>query len=295
MNTLFESTIKSLPLINRGKVRDLYEIDDKHLLIVTTDRISAFDVVLPTAITGKGIVLTETAKFWMKKFKHILPNQLADDLKLTDFLTPEEIQEIGGRAMIVHKLKPLPIEAIVRGYIVGSGWKEYKKNGTVCGIKLAKGLSKAEKLPEPIFTPSTKADIGDHDENISYQEMVKIIGKDKAKQVKKFSLELYQQAAEFAIERGIIIADTKFEFGEDENGVIHLIDEALTPDSSRFWSAKSYKTGSNPNSFDKQYVRDYLETLAWNKKSPAPELPQKIVDATLEKYQEAQARLMENN
>ncbi|MGC9386823.1 MAG: phosphoribosylaminoimidazolesuccinocarboxamide synthase [Hydrogenovibrio sp.] len=294
MQPLYESDLTSLPLINRGKVRDLYDIDEKHLLIVTTDRISAFDVVLPTPIPGKGRILTDTALFWMNKAESILPNQLASDLLLADLLTPEELQALEGRGMIVRKLKPLPVEAIVRGYLVGSGWKEYKKTQTVCGIELPAGLKKAEQLPEPLFTPSTKAEIGDHDENIAYDDVVKLIGEDKARQVKDYSLALYKMAAEFALERGIIIADTKFEFGEDENGVIHLIDEALTPDSSRFWPAKTYQVGKNPDSFDKQYIRDYLESLGWNKTAPGPELPQEVVDMTLQKYQEAQARLMEN-
>lgn len=294
MQPLYESSLSSLPLINKGKVRDLYDIDDRHLLIVTTDRISAFDVILPTPIPGKGVILTETAKFWMKKAQDILPNQLADDLALADILTEEELAQVSGRAMIVRKFKPLPVEAIVRGYLVGSGWKEYKKSGTVCGIPLPEGLKKAQQLPEPLFTPSTKAEVGDHDENISYEEVVKLIGEDKAKQVKDYSIRLYQMAADYAAERGIIIADTKFEFGEDENGVIHLIDEALTPDSSRFWPANQYKVGKNPESFDKQYIRDYLETLDWDKTAPGPELPQEIVDMTFQKYHEAQSRLMDN-
>lgn len=294
MTPLYESNLSRLKLINKGKVRDLYDIDDTHLLIVTTDRVSAFDVVLPTPIPGKGRILTETAIFWMKKAVSILPNQLSKDLLLADVLTEDELAHIDGRGMIVRKLKPLPVEAIVRGYLVGSGWKEYKKSQTVCGIPLPKGLQKAEKLPEPLFTPSTKAAVGDHDENISYAEVVKLIGEAKAIQVRDFSIALYKMAAEFALERGIIIADTKFEFGEDENGTIHLIDEALTPDSSRFWPAKKYKVGKNPESFDKQYIRDYLETLDWDKTSPGPELPQEVVDMTIQKYQEAQARLMEN-
>jgi phosphoribosylaminoimidazole-succinocarboxamide synthase len=294
MKPLYESNLTSLPLINKGKVRDLYDVDDKHLLIVTTDRISAFDVVLPTPIPGKGRILTETAVFWMKKAADILPNQLADDITLADVLTPEELEQIQGRGMIVKKLKPLPVEAIVRGYLVGSGWKEYKKTQTVCGIPLPEGLKKAEQLPEPLFTPSTKAAVGEHDENISFEEVVKLMGEERAQKVKKYSLALYKMASEFAAERGIIIADTKFEFGEDENGVIHLIDEALTPDSSRFWPAKTYQVGKNPDSFDKQYIRDYLESLDWNKTAPGPELPEEIVDMTLQKYQEAQSRLMEN-
>ncbi|MBN2607377.1 MAG: phosphoribosylaminoimidazolesuccinocarboxamide synthase [Thiotrichales bacterium] len=294
MKPLYESNLTSLPLINKGKVRDLYDVDDKHLLIVTTDRISAFDVVLPTPIPGKGRILTDTAVFWMKKAADILPNQLADDITVADVLTPEELEQIQGRGMIVKKLKPLPVEAIVRGYLVGSGWKEYKKTQTVCGIPLPEGLKKAEQLSEPLFTPSTKAAVGEHDENISFEEVVKLMGEERAQKVKEYSLALYKMASEFAAERGIIIADTKFEFGEDENGVIHLIDEALTPDSSRFWPAKTYQVGKNPDSFDKQYIRDYLESLDWNKTAPGPELPEEIVDMTLQKYQEAQSRLMEN-
>lgn len=294
MQPLYESSLTSLPLINKGKVRDLYDVDDDHLLIVTTDRISAFDVILPTPIAGKGRILTETAQFWMHKAESILPNQLADDLKLAEVLTPDELSQLDGRGMIVKKLKPLPVEAIVRGYLVGSGWKEYKKKQTVCGIELPKGLKKAQKLPEPLFTPSTKAEIGEHDENISFEEVCSLIGQQKAKKVRDLSLALYQMAADFAIERGIIIADTKFEFGEDDNGTIYLIDEALTPDSSRFWPVNSYQVGKNPPSFDKQYIRDYLESLDWDKKSPGPELPDEVVEMTFQKYQEAQSRLMDN-
>jgi len=295
MRPLFESSLTSLPLINKGKVRDLYDIDDQHLLIVTTDRISAFDVVLPTPIPGKGRILTETAQFWMHKAQSILPNQLSDDLKFADILTPEELLQLDGRAMIVRKLRPLPVEAIVRGYLVGSGWKEYKKKQTVCGIALPKGLKKAEKLPQPLFTPSTNAELGQHDENISFDEVVARIGKEKAEKIRDYSLALYKMAADFAIERGIIIADTKFEFGEDENGTIHLIDEALTPDSSRFWPVNSYQVGKNPESFDKQFIRDYLETLDWDKTAPGPELPEDVVEMTFQKYQEAQSRLMDNH
>ncbi len=292
MSGLQDSNLTSLTLINKGKVRDLYEIDDQHLLIITTDRISAFDAVLPTAINGKGKILTEMAMFWMSKTTNILPNQLSNDIKLADILSRKEIERIDGRAMIVRKLKPLPIEAIVRGYLVGSGWKEYQQNGRVCGIELPANLQLAQQLPKPLFTPSTKAEVGEHDENISFTEVVKLIGQDKAEAVKKLSIDIYTMAAEFALERGIIIADTKFEFGEDEQGAIHLIDEALTPDSSRFWRASTYKVGSNPDSFDKQYIRDYLETLDWDKKGQAPSLPQNIIDVTLDKYQEAQSRLM---
>ncbi|MBD3776886.1 MAG: phosphoribosylaminoimidazolesuccinocarboxamide synthase [Thiotrichales bacterium] len=294
MQPLYESNLTSLPLISKGKVRDIYDIDDQHLLIVTTDRISAFDVVLPTPIPGKGRILTDTAQFWMKKTREIIPNQLVTDVNLSDYLTSDELKQLDGRGMIVRKLKPLPVEAIVRGYLVGSGWKEYKKSQSVCGIALPAGLEKAEKLPQPLFTPSTKAAVGEHDENISFEQLCEIMGKEKAEKVRDYSLQLYTFAADFALERGIIIADTKFEFGEDENGVIHLIDEALTPDSSRFWPAAKYKVGKNPESFDKQYIRDYLESLDWNKEAPGPELPEEVVLKTLEKYQEAQARLTEN-
>jgi len=295
MQPLYESQLTSLPLVNKGKVRDIYDIDDQHLLIVTTDRISAYDAVLPTPIPGKGRILTDTAQFWMNKTTHIVPNQLVSNLTLADYLTPEELKQLDGRGMIVRKLKPLPVEAIVRGYLVGSGWKEYKKKQSVCGIPLEAGLKKAQQLPEPLFTPSTKAEQGDHDENISFEQLIEIMGEEKSNKVRELSLALYNFAAEFALERGIIIGDTKFEFGEDESGVIHLIDEALTPDSSRFWPAVSYAVGKNPESFDKQYIRDYLDSLDWDKNpETAPELPEDVVLKTYEKYQEAQARLTEN-
>ncbi len=295
MQPLYESNLTSLPLITKGKVRDIYDIDERHLLIVTTDRISAFDAILPTPIPGKGRILTAMPQFWMNKMQDIVPNQLAPEMALADYLTPEELQQLDGRGMIVRKLKPLPVEAIVRGYLVGSGWKEYQKSQSVCGIPLKKGMLLAEKLPEPLFTPSTKAAQGDHDENISFEQLVAIMGQEKSEKVRDLSLKLYTTAAEFALERGIIIADTKFEFGEDENGVIYLIDEALTPDSSRFWPASSYKVGKNPPSFDKQYIRDYLESLDWDKNpNTGPELPDDVVAQTFDKYQEAQARLTEN-
>ncbi|WP_019557139.1 phosphoribosylaminoimidazolesuccinocarboxamide synthase [Thiomicrorhabdus arctica] len=295
MQPLYESNLTSLPLIAKGKVRDIYDIDEHHLLIVTTDRISAFDAILPTPIPGKGRILTAMPQFWMNKMQDIVPNHLAPEMALVDYLTPDELQQLDGRGMIVRKLKPLPVEAIVRGYLVGSGWKEYKKNQSVCGIPLKKGMLLAEKLPEPLFTPSTKAAQGDHDENISFEQLVEIMGLEKSQKVRDLSLKLYTTAAEFALERGIIIADTKFEFGEDEEGVIYLIDEALTPDSSRFWPASSYKVGKNPPSFDKQYIRDYLESLDWDKNpSTGPELPDDVVAQTFDKYQEAQARLTEN-
>lgn len=295
MQPLYESTLTSLPLLNKGKVRDIYDIDDKHLLIVTTDRISAYDAILPTAIPGKGRILTETAQFWMKKMANIVPNQLATEMNLSDYLTADELKQLDGRGMIVKKLKPLPVEAIVRGYLVGSGWKEYKKTQKICGIDLPEGLKNASKLPQPLFTPSTKAEQGEHDENISFKQLVDIMGEEKSNAVRDLSIQLYTTAAEFALERGIIIADTKFEFGEDDEGTIYLIDEALTPDSSRFWPASSYKVGSNPPSFDKQYIRDYLDSLDWDKNpDTAPELPEEIVAKTFEKYQEAQSRLTEN-
>ena len=295
MHALYESSLTSLPLIGNGKVRDIYDIDDKYMLIVTTDRISAYDAILPTPIPGKGRILTDTAQFWMKKMRDIVPNQLAEDMNLADYLTADELKQLDGRGMIVKKLKPLPVEAIVRGYLVGSGWKEYKKKQSVCGIALPEGLKQAAQLPEPLFTPSTKAEQGDHDENISFEQLVEIMGEEKSNKVRNLSIQLYKAAAEFALERGIIIADTKFEFGEDDEGTIYLIDEALTPDSSRFWPASSYKVGSNPPSFDKQYIRDYLDSLDWDK-NPAtgPELPEDVVCKTFEKYQEAQARLTEN-
>jgi len=294
MNALYESQLTSLALINRGKVRDIYDLDEEHLLIVTTDRISAFDVIMPTPIPGKGRVLTETALFWFNRTAGLLPNHIAKDIQLADYLTPDELDQIDGRGMVVRKLKPLPVEAIVRGYLVGSGWKEYQQNQSVCGISLPAGLQNAEKLPEPIFTPSSKAEVGDHDINISFEQMIALVGETQAQQIREYSLALYKQAAEYALERGIIIADTKFEFGTDESGTIYLIDEALTPDSSRFWPASSYAVGQNPPSFDKQYLRDYLESLDWDKTAPAPELPIEVVNKTLEKYQEAQARLIEN-
>lgn len=291
---LHQSTLTSVPLINRGKVRDLYQLDDQHLLIVTTDRISAFDVILPTPIPGKGRILANMAQFWFRHTQGIIRNHLASDLSLSDYLTPDELAQLDGRGVVVGRYTPLPIEAIVRGYLVGSGWKEYQQSQSVCGLALPAGLQLAQQLPEALFTPSSKADVGDHDENITYEQMVAKIGADLAAQVRDISLKLYQSAAEFALARGIIIADTKFEFGLDEQGELVLIDEILTPDSSRFWPAKDYVMGSNPPSFDKQFVRDYLETLDWDKTAPGPELPETVVKATLTKYQEAQARLTEN-
>jgi len=291
--TLHTSHIKSLPLLHSGKVRDIYDIDDGHMLIVTTDRISAFDVIMPTPIPGKGIILNEVTQFWLNKLSHIIPNQTSD-LKLEDVLPDaEERAEVANHAMIVKKLKALPIEAIVRGYIIGSGWKDYKTTGAICGIKLPANLQLADKLPKALFTPSTKAAVGAHDENIDYNKSIDLLGADIARQVRDVSLQLYNEAAEYALERGIIIADTKFEFGLDADGQLTLIDEVLTPDSSRFWPKDKYQPGSSPVSFDKQFVRDYLETLDWDKTAPGPELPDSIVTKTAEKYEYAKTLLME--
>lgn len=289
---LFESAITSLPLIHRGKVRDIYKVDEEHLLIVTTDRLSAFDVVLPTPIPNKGPVLVALSNFWFKRLGHVIPNHLSN-LALNEVL-PDAIEaaQLANRAIVVQWINALPVEAIVRGYLVGSGWKDYRQTGTVCGVKLPARLIEAAQLPEPIFTPSTKAAVGTHDENISFQQMTNAIGINLAHQVREVALALYRAAAEYAKERGIIIADTKFEFGLDNNGQLTLIDEVLTCDSSRFWPADQYVPGSNPPSFDKQYVRDYLESISWNKRPPAPELPAAIVKRTTEKYQEALRRLI---
>jgi len=288
---LHTTHITSLPLLHKGKVRDIYDIDERHMLIVTTDRISAFDVVMPNAIPGKGMVLNQVTRFWMEKLAHIIPNHLSD-MPLEDALPDaDERAEVENHAMIVKKLKALPVEAIVRGYLIGSGWKDYQQTGAVCGIALPPGLKIADRLPEVIYTPSTKASVGAHDENIDFAESETLLGKDIATQVRDASLQLYKQAAEYAKDRGIIIADTKFEFGLDDNGSLTLIDEVLTPDSSRFWPADQYQPGTSPVSFDKQFVRDYLETLDWNKTAPGPELPDEIVTKTAEKYQQARALL----
>lgn len=290
-NTLTQSSIKSLPLLHQGKVRDIYDIDANTMLLIATDRLSAFDVILPTPIANKGAILTEIANFWFEKLKHVVPNHLtgiSPDSVVTD---PAEKSQLGKRALVVKKLKPLPIEAIVRGYLVGSGWKEYKQAGTVCGIALPAGLQEASQLPEPIFTPSSKADVGDHDENITLEKCAQLLGKELAEQVARVSVQLYKEAATYALTRGIIIADTKFEFGLDADGVLHVIDEVLTPDSSRFWPAESYEVGKNPPSFDKQYVRDWLEASGWNKVAPGPELPAEVAAKTSEKYHEAFEKL----
>lgn len=292
MSALHESNLSSLPLLHRGKVRDLYAVDDQHLLIVQTDRLSAFDVILPNPVPGKGQVLTTLSNFWFARLGHIIPNHLSG-------ITPEDVvktdadrAQIKGRAFVVKRLRPLPVEAIVRGYLVGSGWKEYKKTGSVCGIKLPAGLQEAQQLPQPLFTPSTKAVAGEHDENIAFEQVVKLMGEARADEVRAASLALYSQAAEYAATKGIIIADTKFEFGVDESGKMYLIDEALTPDSSRFWPAEEYRVGSNPPSFDKQFVRDWLEASGWNKQPPAPQVPADVLQKTSDKYHEALRRLM---
>lgn len=288
---LLDTQLKSLKLVHRGKVRDTYAVDDRHLLIVTSDRISAFDVVMPTPIPGKGKILNAMSNFWFERTRGIIPNHLSD-VALADVVRdPAERALLDGRAMVVKKLRGLPVEAIVRGYLVGSGWKDYQKTGSVCGIALPKGLREAEQLPEPIFTPSTKAPLGAHDENISYDQMETVLGHDMAARVRDATLAVYKDCAAYARTRGIIIADTKFEFGVDENGTLTLMDEVLTPDSSRFWPADQYEVGRNPPSFDKQYLRDWLEQSGWNKKAPAPQLPPEVVAKTQEKYQEALRRL----
>ena len=284
---LYDSSLTSLNLINRGKVRDIYDIDDQHMLIVTTDRLSAFDVIMSTPIPDKGRVLTTVSNFWFDYLSDIVPNHLASRT-LEDVLPDAgERATVEGQATVVRKLRPLPIEAIVRGYIIGSGWKDYQATGAICGIKLPEGLQLADKLEQAIYTPSSKADIGDHDENIDFDATVKLIGKDMAEQVRDVSLKLYAKARDYAAERGIIIADTKFEFGLDENDQLVLIDEALTPDSSRFWLAESYAPGKSPESYDKQYIRDWLESQDWDKTPPAPTIPDDVIARTTEKYREA--------
>ncbi|MGH8443191.1 MAG: phosphoribosylaminoimidazolesuccinocarboxamide synthase [Nevskiaceae bacterium] len=291
MSALQDSSLRSVPRVHRGKVRDIYALGNQHLLILTTDRLSAFDVILPRPIPGKGAVLTAVTEFWMKRFAPIIPNHLAPDVRLSHYLQPDELAQCAGRAAVAKKLKALPIEAVVRGYLIGSGWKDYQKTGKVCGIALPKGLALAQQLPEAIFTPADKAPVGQHDENIAYAEVERRLGPKLAAQLRDVALRLYREAAEYARDRGIIIADTKFEFGVDEEGRLHLIDEVLTPDSSRFWPADTYRVGTSPLSFDKQFVRDWLETLDWNKQAPGPMLPDDIVEKTAAKYREAQRRL----
>jgi phosphoribosylaminoimidazole-succinocarboxamide synthase len=292
MAALHESNLTSLKFLHRGKVRDLYEVDADHLLIVQTDRLSAFDVILPTPIPGKGEVLTAVSNFWFQKLGHVIPNHLSGIDPESVVKTEAEREQVRGRAFVTKKLKPLPIEAIVRGYLVGSGWKDYKKTGAVCGIQLPAGLQEAQKLPEPLFTPSTKAAVGEHDENISFDEAKKLLGDARAEEVRNATLALYTEAADYAATRGIIIADTKFEFGTDSTGKLYLIDEALTPDSSRFWPADQYKVGSNPPSYDKQFVRDWLESSGWNKQPPAPVIPDDVLQRTADKYREALRKLV---
>ena len=286
---LFESQIKTLPRIGRGKVRDIYAVGADKMLIVTSDRLSAFDVVLSDPIPDKGRVLNEMANFWFQRLGHIVPNQLTG-IDPESVVSEEERAQVRGRAVVVKKLKPLPIEAVVRGYIIGSGWKDYQKTGRICGIELPKGLQQAQKLPEPIFTPATKAESG-HDENIGFEEVEKLIGTELARKVRDVSIRLYKEASEYAASKGIIIADTKFEFGLDGSNELVLIDEVLTADSSRFWPKDSYQVGISPPSYDKQFVRDYLETLDWNKEPPAPKLPPDVISRTSEKNKEAQQRL----
>jgi len=285
---LYESDISNLELIHRGKVRDVYNVDDQHLLIVASDRLSAFDVVLPQPIPGKGEVLTRVANFWFKRTAGLVQNHLSD-LTIADVVPDTEQQQLlKERAVVTRKLKPLPVEAIARGYLIGSGWKDYQATGSLCGIALPEGLRQADQLPAAIFTPSTKAQTGNHDENITYQDAENLLGSDIAARVRDLTLEIYTESAAYARERGIIIADTKFEFGLDNDGELYLIDEILTPDSSRFWPADQYAPGSSPPSFDKQFVRDYLETLDWDKTAPGPELPPEIIRRTAEKYAQAE-------
>ncbi len=281
-----ETTIKSLPFLHRGKVRDIYAVGDDKMLVVQTDRLSAFDVVMEDPIPNKGRILTAMSNFWFKKFGHLMPNHMTD-IDPESLVAPEERDQVRGRAIVVKKFRPLPIEAIVRGYIIGTGWKDYQKTGAICGIKLPAGLKEAQKLPEVIFTPSTKAAVGEHDQNISFEKMKEIVGADIAEKVRDLAITLYREAADFAATKGILIADTKFEFGVDEEGKVYLIDEILTPDSSRFWPAASYAVGISPPSFDKQYVRDWLEAQPWDKKAPAPRLPEEVAQKTTEKYNEA--------
>lgn len=293
MNTepLLYTDLPRFKKLHQGKVRDIYEVDANTMLLVSTDRLSAFDVILPTGIAHKGAMLTQMANFWFELLKDVVPNHLTGISPISLAQNDAERAQLGARAVVVKKLKPLPIEAIVRGYLVGSGWKEYQVKGTVCGIALPKGLQQAAKLPTPLFTPSSKAEVGEHDENITLEQAAELIGEDMAQQVAQAAISLYVKAAEYALTRGIIIADTKFEFGLDDAGVLHVMDEVLTPDSSRFWPADQYQLGSNPPSFDKQFVRDWLEASGWNKTPPAPALPDEVAQATSEKYMEAFERM----
>jgi len=289
LSALFESSIASLPRLGRGKVRDIYAVGADKMLIVASDRLSAFDVILPDPIPDKGRVLNQMANFWFSKLAHVIPNQLTG-IDPETVVKPQERDQVRGRSVVVRKLKPLPIEAVVRGYLIGSGWKDYQQSGSICGIDLPKGLKQAQKLPQPIFTPATKAESG-HDENISFAQVEKLVGAPLAARVREVAIRLYREAAEYAATRGIIIADTKFEFGLDDKGELVLIDEVLTADSSRFWPVDSYQVGISPPSFDKQYVRDYLETLDWKKTPPGPRLPPEVIEKTAAKYREALERL----
>ncbi|MFM0754018.1 phosphoribosylaminoimidazolesuccinocarboxamide synthase [Paraburkholderia strydomiana] len=290
MFTLYESTLRSLPLLGRGKVRDNYAVGNDQLLIVTTDRLSAFDVIMGEPIPNKGRVLNEMANFWFEKLKHVVPNHLTG-VAPESVVAADEVEQVKGRAVVVKRLEPILVEAVVRGYLAGSGWKDYQATGSVCGVELPAGLQNAQKLPEPIFTPAAKAEMGHHDENITYNDMERRIGTELSATIRDISIRLYKEAADYAATRGIIIADTKFEFGLDNHGKLYLMDEALTADSSRFWPADQYQVGTNPPSFDKQFVRDWLETQDWAKEPPAPKLPDDVIQKTGEKYQEALERL----
>jgi phosphoribosylaminoimidazole-succinocarboxamide synthase len=287
---LHESGIKSLPLLGRGKVRDMYAVGDDKLLIVASDRISAFDVILDDPIPGKGQVLTELTEFWLEKLAHVVPNH-STGIDPCDVVAADERDQVKGRAMVVKRLKPVLVEAVARGYLIGSGWKDYQASGAVCGVALPAGLRQASRLPEPIFTPAAKAEFGSHDENVDFAHVVREVGQEMAERIRAITLQLYIEASEFAATKGIIIADTKFEFGLDEQGQLHLMDEVLTPDSSRFWPASEYAEGISPPSFDKQFVRDWLETQAWDKTPPAPRLPASVLEKTAAKYREAVTRL----
>tara|TARA_A100001391_G_scaffold177450_3_gene141414 strand:+ start:120390 stop:121268 length:879 start_codon:yes stop_codon:yes gene_type:complete len=290
MSALHQSTIRSLPLLARGKVRDMYAVSDDLLLIVASDRISAFDVILDDPIPGKGQVLTALTEFWLQKLAHIVPNH-STGIDPESVVAPDEREQVKGRAMVVKRLKPIMVEAVARGYLIGSGWKDYQATGAVCGIALPDGLNLAGRLPEPIFTPAAKAEVGEHDENVEFSHLVAEVGQAMAEQVRTITLQLYSEAAEFALGKGIIIADTKFEFGLDAQGQLHLMDEVLTPDSSRFWPASEYSEGISPPSFDKQFVRDWLELQPWDKTAPAPGLPADVIQKTAAKYHEALTRL----
>jgi phosphoribosylaminoimidazole-succinocarboxamide synthase len=290
MSTLYESTLRSLPLLGRGKVRDNYAVGNDQLLIVTTDRLSAFDVIMGEPIPNKGRVLNQMANFWFDRLRHIVPNHLTG-VAPESVVAADEAEQVKGRAVVVKRLEPILVEAVVRGYLAGSGWKDYQATGSVCGVELPPGLQNAQKLPEPVFTPAAKAEMGHHDENITYNEMERRIGTELSATIRDISIKLYKEAADYAATRGIIIADTKFEFGLDNHGKLYLMDEALTADSSRFWPADQYQVGTNPPSFDKQFVRDWLETQPWKKEPPAPKLPDEVVTKTAAKYQEALERL----